>query len=70
MDNYLFRITSAKGVHLDYLLQEISIIIEAHKTENEITRIQRVPAMNCLLLTSDNLKLRTALLKDKDFILV
>jgi hypothetical protein len=64
MDNYLFRIKSAKGVHLDYLYQELNMIVDAHKSENEITKIQRVPAMNCLLLSSDNLKLRTALLKD------
>jgi hypothetical protein len=70
MDSYVFKIKSAKGIHLDYLYQELSMIIDSYKNENETTKMQRVPAFDFILLTSNNLRLRTALIKDEDFILV
>ncbi|MEO8759909.1 MAG: hypothetical protein ABI448_03390 [Bacteroidia bacterium] len=70
MDTYVFKIKSARGVHLDYLFQELSMIIDECKTENESTKIERVPVFDCILLTTNNLKLRTTLIKDEDFILV
>ncbi|MEO8759612.1 MAG: hypothetical protein ABI388_01450 [Bacteroidia bacterium] len=69
MDSYVFKIKSAKGVHLDYIYQELSMLIDAYKTEHETTKIQRVSAIDCILLTTNNLKLRAALIKDEDYIL-
>jgi|GEM_PF-4540070 len=68
MDTYIFKITSAKGVNLEYLYVELGLIVEKYKGEGT-TSIKRVTVSNCILLTSDNLKLRAALLKDDDFIL-
>jgi hypothetical protein len=67
METYVYQIKSAKGVHLDHLYQELLMIIDAYKDGCETTKLQLVPSANCILLTSNNLKLRASLIKDTDF---
>ena len=67
METFICQIKSAKGVHLDQLYQELLMIIGTYKDSYETTKMQLVPSANCILLTSNNLKLRASLLKDEDF---
>jgi len=68
MNTYSFKIQSAKGLHLDKLYQELDTIIEKYK-EYGTTKIQRVPATDCVLLVSNNLKLGTVLYRYDEFII-
>jgi len=67
MDTYVFQIKSSKGVRIEHLYQELLMIIDKHKSDGEITKIQLVPSAKCVLLTSNNIKLRHSLIKDNDF---
>ena len=69
METFVYQIKSAKGVHLEQLHQEIIMITDKYRSDYGIMKIKLVPAANCILLTSDNLRLRATLLKDDDFIL-
>jgi hypothetical protein len=69
METFVYQIRSAKGVHLKYVYQELSMIIDKHKTNDDSTIMQAVPSGNCVLLTTNNVKLISALKKDEDFIL-
>jgi len=67
MDTYVLKITSSRGVPLDYLCKEIEMIADKHLDGN--TKIQLVPALDCIWMRSDSHQLRSALLKDNDFII-
>jgi hypothetical protein len=62
------RVKSAKGLQLDKLCQEIESIIEKYK-DYGATKIQRVPAAECVLVISNNLKLGTVLYRYDEFII-
>ena len=68
MNTYSFKIKSAKGAQLDKLYQELESIIEKYK-DYGTTKIQRVPATDCILLISNNLKLGTILYRYDEFII-
>ena len=68
MNSYLLQIKPIKEINLDFFHQEISAIIETFKTDKEDTKLLRVPATNCILLTSNNIKLRFALSKNQNYI--
>ena len=67
MDMYIFQIKSSKGVHIEHVYQELLMIIDKYKVGYESTKIQLIPSSKCILLTSNNLKLRASLTKDSDF---
>jgi len=68
MNTYSLQIKSAKGAHLDKLYQELETIIENYK-DYGTTKIQSVPATDCVLLVSNNLKLGTVLYRYDEFII-
>ncbi|HXU27691.1 MAG TPA: hypothetical protein VN698_10695 [Bacteroidia bacterium] len=69
METFVYQIRSAKGVHLKFVYQELTMLVEEHKVDNDSTIMQAVPAGDCVLLTTNNVKLVSALKKDADFIL-
>jgi hypothetical protein len=70
METFVYQIRSAKGVHLKYVYQELTMLVEEHKAEDDDSTImQAVPAGDCVLLTTNNVKLIAALKRDADFIL-
>jgi len=69
METFVYQIRSAKGVHLKFVYQELVMLVEEHKVDNDSTIMQAVPAGDCVLLTTNNVKLVGALKKDADFIL-
>ena len=69
METFVYQIRSAKGVHLKHIYQELTMLVDEYKVEDDSTITQAVPAVDCVLLTTNNVKLVSALKKDADFIL-
>jgi|GEM_PF-1765690 len=67
MRTYIYAIQSAREIPLDQLHQEISIIIDDYISLDSPSKMQRVPSLNCILLTAENHKLVSALLKNTDY---
>ena len=70
MSSYLLQITPKAETKLDYFYKELTALIENFKTEADFTKLIQVPASNCALLTTTNLKLRFALSKNTNYISV
>jgi hypothetical protein len=69
METFVYQIRSAKGVHLNHVYQELTMLVEEHKVADDSTIMQAVPAGDCVLLTTNNVKLVSALKRDTDFVL-
>jgi len=69
MRTYIYVIQSAKEIPLDQLHQEISTIIDNYISLDIPSKAQRVPSLNCVLLTAENHKLVSTLLKNTDYIM-
>ncbi|HXU27802.1 MAG TPA: hypothetical protein VN698_11275 [Bacteroidia bacterium] len=69
METFVYQIKSAKGVHLEQVYKELSMLINEHTVEDDSTIIKIVSAGNCVLLTTGNAKLISSLKKDPDFLL-
>jgi len=69
METFIYQIKSAKGIHLEQLYQEITMILNSFKPEEEPSIICNVPSLNSVLLTTINYKLVCNLLSDVDFAL-
>ncbi|HXU28352.1 MAG TPA: hypothetical protein VN698_14060 [Bacteroidia bacterium] len=70
MKKCIYEIKSAKGVHLEQLYQELAMILDSHKIELEPSRIQNIPALKAVFLTTLNHKLVSSLQNDTDFIVI
>lgn len=69
METFVYQIRSAKGVHLKHVYQELVMIVDKHKITDDSTIVQPIPAGDCVLLTTNNIKLVGSLKKDTDFVL-
>jgi hypothetical protein len=67
METYIYEVKSAKGVLLEQLYQEIILISNGYKHEEEPAKIRPIPSLNSVLLTTTNHKLVSALSYDEDF---
>ncbi len=67
METFIYEVKSAKGIHLEQLYQEIVMISNGYKHDEEPAKIRSVPSVNSVLLTTTNYKLISALSFDTDF---
>ncbi len=69
METNIYEVKSAKEVHLEYLHQGLNKIFEDYNTDGDSSKIQQVPALNYLLLTTGNHRFVLALLKSGNYLI-
>ena len=69
MGTFVYHVKSSRGIHLEQLHQELSMLVRDYSTSHEKAKLLRVPDANYVLLVSNNHRLKSALSRDSDFIL-